>query len=842
MSPEIEAVLHEKWPDWHLMEIIGEGANATVYKAKKEDAIGVVYSAIKVLSISKDENIDSCTREIRMMESLRGYTNIVCIEDYLIAETDKQWFILIRMELLTPLDKAEDEFDEARTIQLGIELCDALELCQKKRIVHLDIKPSNIFINAEGKFKLGDFGVSLHSGESIPLDSAGFTPNFMAPELYHALVSESKTHAGVILSSEDKKTIESGYDLYSLGLVLYWLRNNNRSPFLPNRLLSDQDRVEAFKRRIKGEDLPPLKGTNPELSKVILKACSADPDHRFGTPGELRSALQSINGGKESPPDYPPDQPPPFLPYVKILMIVAFFTILLFVGAQSIYSRLFDNWSDWSEWTETQQENYDTSYVQEDSREQQRWWAAQCITCGTNNPYHGSSVKCKECGTILYNDKNLWKSVFAYSDNIGNTQTIYGRESGRYFDGQPYWYNKPVVQYRYRTKNGESINTVSAVQTDAPVGETDLPTEETVNSPTKEPVTQPTEPPAEESNNAQTEEAIQWDFSDGTLYISGSGDMDDYPYPNEPPWSSVQQSVTSIVVEEGVTSIGERAFFDYDELAEISLPSSLKRINTDAFIYCDKLSKLTIPEGVESIGQSIIYRNSCLTEINLPSTLKLIEGSFAGECPKLTKITLANGNTSYCVVNGVLFDSSLKELICHPAGLNDTTYLIPDTVSTIGVYAFAENHKLIEIAIPQSVKTIKACAFTGCSNLRSVYVPDSVVSIEHYAFYGCEKLESIRLSANTSRLYQQVFDGCSNLKMIEIPESVSSITGGSVFGNCSSLEKVIIPPSVLSISAGTFQGSPNVVIYGEANSFAQQFANDNNIDFKAVQFPYDSSQ
>ena len=356
MSPEIEAVLHKKWPDWHLMEIIGEGANATVYKAKKEDAIGVVYSAIKVLSISKDENIDACTREIRMMESLKGYTNIVCIEDYLIAETDKQWFILIRMELLTPLDKAEDEFDEARTIQLGIELCDALELCQKKRIVHLDIKPSNIFINAEGKFKLGDFGVSLHSDENISLDSSGFTPNFMAPELYNALVSESKTHAGIVLQSEDKKTIEFGYDLYSLGLVLYWLRNNNRSPFLPDRLLTDQDRVDAFKRRIKGENLPPLNGITPELSKIIQKACSADPHHRFKTPEELRSALQSINRKTDSPPDNPPDPPPPSLPYAKIVMIVASFTILLFVGAQNIYSRLFDSWSEWSEWTEWKKE------------------------------------------------------------------------------------------------------------------------------------------------------------------------------------------------------------------------------------------------------------------------------------------------------------------------------------------------------------------------------------------------------------------------------------------------------------------------------------------------------
>ena len=111
-------------------------------------------------------------------------------------------------------------------------------------------------------------------------------------------------------------------------------------------------------------------------------------------------------------------------------------------------------------------------------------------------------------------------------------------------------------------------------------------------------------------------------------------------------------------------------------------------------------------------------------------------------------------------------------------------------------------------------------------NLRSLYVPDSVVSIEHYAFYGCEKLESIHLSANTPRLYQQVFDGCSSLKMIEIPESVSSITGGSVFGNCSSLEKIIIPPSVLSISAGTFQNCPNVVIYGAAGSYAQQYSSD----------------
>ena len=181
---DIRQFVRSVWPDWEVVEAIGEGNFGTVYRAQRGDIVGVTDSAIKVTVIPQDsgeldslrmeglsaeqsrsylENIvRDLAAEIRLMESVKGYTNIVSIEDYKIVEHRDRiaWTIFIRMELLTPLSQriAEAPLSEREVIRLGKDMCAALSVCHKKNIFHRDIKPENIFVNDQGDYKLGDSG------------------------------------------------------------------------------------------------------------------------------------------------------------------------------------------------------------------------------------------------------------------------------------------------------------------------------------------------------------------------------------------------------------------------------------------------------------------------------------------------------------------------------------------------------------------------------------------------------------------------------------------------------------------------------------------------------------
>ena len=284
------------WPDWEIVEKIGEGSFGEVYKAVRHDLAGTTYAAIKTICIPKDEEeveelkaegltldqsysyfkqvVKDYTHEIKLMDSVKGYTNIVSIDDYKIVESDDQmlWYIFIRMELLTPLMKkaAIDGIREEEIIRAGIDLCTALDVCRQKNIVHRDIKPQNIFVNDEGNYKLGDFGVARSLNRAATSLSRKGAPNYMAPELYKSSLRE--------ININDAAKV----DIYSLGLVLFWMGNRSKLPFLPmdKQIATPEDRENAFIRRISGEMIPGPVGVSQELQRIILKACAYDPADR----------------------------------------------------------------------------------------------------------------------------------------------------------------------------------------------------------------------------------------------------------------------------------------------------------------------------------------------------------------------------------------------------------------------------------------------------------------------------------------------------------------------------------------------------------------------------------
>lgn len=289
--------------NWVVKREIGQGSFGTVFEIQREDFGEVYRAALKVITVPQsdaelqsvyDEGmsseqaeeyfysvVENVVREFAIMARLKGTGHVVNYEDHtVIRHQDKLgWDILIRMELLTPLlpYAMAHPFSRRDVIQLGIDLCRALELCQKYNVIHRDIKPENIFVSENGDFKLGDFGIARtieHSG--LGLSKKG-TYNYMAPEVYRG------------------NDYGFNVDLYSLGLVLYRLLNKNRLPFLPlTGQITFQNREEALERRMSGEAVATPFYAQGRLGEIVRKACAFDSGERYSTPAQMRQELEAI--------------------------------------------------------------------------------------------------------------------------------------------------------------------------------------------------------------------------------------------------------------------------------------------------------------------------------------------------------------------------------------------------------------------------------------------------------------------------------------------------------------------------------------------------------------------
>ena len=298
------------WPEWKIVEKIGEGSFGKVYKACRTEQGTTFYSAIKVITIPSNQGelssvrsespneqsvkeyfqglVDECIQEVSTMEYFRGNSYVVSVEDYKVVEylDDIGWDIFIRMEYLTSFMEycAEKPLKEEDVIRLGIDLCKALEYCQCQNIIHRDIKPENIFVSRFGEFKLGDFGIARELDRSMSGLSKKGTFSYMAPEMYKG------------------EEYDARVDIYSLGIVLYKLCNHNRLPFisLQKQLITYHDKENALNRRMAGEELPMPAQADNTLGEVILKACAYDRDKRYQTAVEFREVLERLRSGENT--------------------------------------------------------------------------------------------------------------------------------------------------------------------------------------------------------------------------------------------------------------------------------------------------------------------------------------------------------------------------------------------------------------------------------------------------------------------------------------------------------------------------------------------------------------
>ena len=300
------------WGKWTAKRIIGEGSFGAVYEVESEKFGNRSSCAVKLISFKNAEMLQGVkdgetlsseeleqlkieeakknVREAVLMEKLQGRDHIVEIHDYEIFPGESTTDAIIRMELLinlndyTKICKIKSENDLKRlVIKLGVDIGRALEECEEEKIVHRDIKPDNIFVNKNGTFKLGDFGLSLKMSKSASFSlrkSAG-TPLYMSPE---------------DLGWGNKSDCQS--DMYSLGIVMYQLLNDGNIPYVSD--MRNYDEVyEAIGKRADGEEILPPEHENGQLWKIIQKTCQFKKENRYQSAIEFTKELEKLKtGGK----------------------------------------------------------------------------------------------------------------------------------------------------------------------------------------------------------------------------------------------------------------------------------------------------------------------------------------------------------------------------------------------------------------------------------------------------------------------------------------------------------------------------------------------------------------
>lgn len=315
MNYDIDLVGKTVLTHWVIDEKIGTGSYGQVYRAYRRIGDDITYTAIKHMVIptvqqfnekyaafgnDEEKTIEYFTSiyrevldEIRTMDRLTGKSiNIINYRNHDIIkhESPFSYEIFIEMELLTPFNTYSNEkaMTVGEVLKMGIDVASGLEVCHNKGVIHRDIKEPNIFVDSDGNFKIGDFGLAKVLEEGInDLSNVG-TNAYKAPEVFKP-------------GSDYNKTV----DIYSLGIVLYRLFNNGRIPFLPNypEQYTQNQEIEALERRIKGDKMPKPACASDEIANVILKACAFRPEDRYQTATEMIQDLEYILN-RLTPDDY----------------------------------------------------------------------------------------------------------------------------------------------------------------------------------------------------------------------------------------------------------------------------------------------------------------------------------------------------------------------------------------------------------------------------------------------------------------------------------------------------------------------------------------------------------
>ncbi len=746
-------------PGWETVELIGKGGFSRVYKIRKTDCgVNDLYSALKVINIpsSSDEydqyveegldeksittifreQVKSIVSEFELMSSFRGTANIVSYEDHFIVERagGKGYTILIRMELLETLLSYRNRhaFNENEIIKVGLDICRALQLCAKKNIVHRDIKPQNIFVNEFGDFKLGDFGIARVMDHTTRATKIG-TYSYIPPEVY----------AG--------EPYNATADIYSLGIVLYWLLNERRLPFipLPPTVPTPSINAEAMERRLKGEAVPEPKNGSSQLKSIVLKAIAPNPADRFQTAEEFHNVLQRVMFSKSD----------------------------IVFSANSPFNK--EGADDAVEKTNISDKNINVDYgkygvVSVDNDDHSHETTPISPSSGpkewSNSPNNAPIKSPSSPHKTKKSKKGLIVAVFLFVLLAVGVFAAF-----EFLNDEPYIDSESDKSRKDAVSNFES-------------------SEDGLSS--------------ESNESFEVAQDFSWSIDDGTLTISGNGAMPDYDSLEDlyTPWYESRESITKVVVEEGINYIGADAFYNLTVLKSAQLPSSVEIIGEWAFYGCHELISVALGTGVKSINQGAFGYCVSLGGIVLPESLLNIQESAFYNCSNLSAIGIPV-NVRYIGEEAFSYCDSIIRII------------IPDSVTYMGEYAFSYCGSLKSVTIGEALTSISKGAFRGCEALESVSVGTKVTAVDEYAFYDCTSLYSASIPGNLMSIGEFAFYGCESFTQIDIGATVETVGDYAFFG-CSGSKSITVGGAVKTIGEFAFAwcSSLETVTLGESVS------------------------
>ena len=877
--------------EWRIKRFIGAGSYGRVFEIERRDEFDTVYTgALKAVTIPSSQGeldeiladgmdmngastyfrdyVKELNREIALMSKLKGHSNIVSYEDHKMFphEDGVGWDILIRMELLTPITsylKQNHTFTRREVIQLGMDLCKALEICQRYNIIHRDIKPANIFISETEDFKLGDFGVARIASASTGASTRAGTVNYMAPEVFRG----------------EKYT--SNVDIYSLGLVMYQLLNNNRMPLYPPypQPITPSSRERAQAQRLSGAALPPPANAEGRLAEIVLKACAPDPAQRYDSPTVMRQALEAIRYTEgEAKMIYPEGDTVP-VPSTS--------------GAAAPEENDPNGETERPVWESTRADSEKPAKAEKDLPE--------CLKNARDDAPLEQQFSLRELSGLSKEEADALDLTLkpmpqpapaAEPAALAVPQEPAADQTVRVETAQP---AAPADDSTVRLMPGavpvqtpaedHTERVAVPVQPVQNVQESDKTTflfeaqaekrrqeqqakreaeEAARRKAAEEKEAELARIRAEKRAAQQAEEAARRAQEEAAR--KAAAEQAEQPKPAAPAKKNGKLPlviggvvVAAVVAVGGFALAGQGGTADsaadalykagtYTATAENDIGSVVVEMTfsadaiTDVSIDASSQTKGIGQEAAQPLQEAILkaqsadvdgYTGATLTSdaikqaaadcIAQASTGKAASGLSqkaadlidSGTCGEQATWELYQDGTLYIKGSGAMSDYSIS------SDANDTSFcsapwyashrsdiqtvIIEDGITRIGEHAFTYCSAMHSVSIPDSVTEIGAEAFAGCSSLESVTIPDGVTKIGSAAFESCGSLKSVTIPSSVTTIGEWAFFGCDSLESVTIPGSVTEI-GDWAFSDCVFLKSVTIPDSVTTIGECAFSG------------------------------------
>ena len=641
---------------WYITKQLGAGSYGKVFEIQRTDALdGTVYrGALKAITIPSSpeelqsvldedgldrqgassyfrETVVALNREIALMNKVKGHSNIVSYEDHdVIEHTDGiGWDILIRMELLTPINQYFKQFDtipRQAVLRLGIDLCRALEVCEKYSIIHRDIKPANIFISDTGDFKLGDFGVARTASASTGASTFAGTVNYMAPEVFR------------------REKYTASVDTYSLGLVMYQLLNANRMPFYPPypQPLTALAKERAHDRRLAGEPLPdPVNASGP-LADILRKACAPAPADRFASPTEMRLALEAVLRGASDAAPVPDADDATVRAAAPAAQVPAADAAATVAAAPKA-----------PETPDAADETTRLPFGQQP--------AAQPTA-----PAKAPAPKAEDETVFLFAQQEQQRREAEAAARKAEEDARRAEQQRKAEEARAAAAKEQAQRAEQERKAREAEEAArkaeqekaEAAETPAPAGEKKISRRKmlgVIGGAAALAVlggggyavysAESSKPVAEGSCG----DGLTWSISGaGVLTIQGSGTI------TSTPWEKLADRVTAIDLQASVPTIPPYCFTRFTSLTSVTLPEGLQIFGSYSFYCCVSLTTVTIPDGVFYIGNRAFGNCSSLSSVSIPESVTSIRnGAFSG-CA-LTSVTVSRN----CKVYESAFDEGV---------------------------------------------------------------------------------------------------------------------------------------------------------------------------------------